>query len=73
MFTDTAFIYLIIKYRKSSQILLQFKIAVFNVNVIYFCDRSCIFSIITPVFSVTWSSEIIIICWFAAQLLLVLN
>ncbi len=29
--------------------------------------RSCIFSIITPVFSVTWSSEIIIICWFAAQ------
>ncbi len=32
-----------------------------------FCDQSCIFSIITPVFSVTWSSEIIIICWFAAQ------
>ncbi len=30
----------------------------------YFCDQSCIFSIITPVFSVTWSSEIIIICWF---------
>ncbi len=29
--------------------------------------RSCIFSIITPVFSVTWSSEIIIICWFTAQ------
>ncbi len=27
----------------------------------------CIFSIITPVFSVTWSSEIIIIYWFAAQ------
>ncbi len=27
----------------------------------------CIFSIITPVFSVTWSSEIILICWFAAQ------
>ncbi len=26
--------------------------------------RSCIFSIITAVFSVTWSSEIIIICWF---------
>ncbi len=36
-------------------------------TVIYFCDQSCIFSIITPVFSVTWSSEIIIICWFAAQ------
>ncbi len=33
----------------------------------YFCDQSCIFSIITPVFSVTWSSEIILICWFAAQ------
>ncbi len=29
--------------------------------------RSCIFSIIPPVFSVTWSSEIIIICGFAAQ------
>ncbi len=29
--------------------------------------RSCIFSIITPDFSVTWSSEIILICWFAAQ------
>ncbi len=29
--------------------------------------RSCIFSIITPVFSVTWSSEIILICWFTAQ------
>ncbi len=26
-----------------------------------------IFSIITPVFSVTWSSEIILIYWFAAQ------
>ncbi len=29
--------------------------------------RSCISSIITPVFCVTWSSEIIIICWFAAR------
>ncbi len=29
--------------------------------------QRCIFSIITPVFSVTWSSEIILICWFAAQ------
>ncbi len=29
--------------------------------------RSWIFRIITPVFSVTWSSEIILICWFAAQ------
>ncbi len=28
--------------------------------------RSWIFSIITPVFSVTWSSEIIRIWWFAA-------
>ncbi len=36
-------------------------------NVIYCCDQSCIFSIITPVFSVTWSSEIIQICWFAVQ------
>ncbi len=29
--------------------------------------QSWIFRIITPVFSVTWSSEIILICWFAAQ------
>ncbi len=29
--------------------------------------QRCIFSIITPVFSVTWSSEIILICWFTAQ------
>ncbi len=36
-------------------------------NNIYFRDQSCIFSIIAPVFSVTWSSEIIIICCFAAE------
>ncbi len=37
--------------------------------------RSCIFSIITPVFSVTWSSEIIIIYWFTAQetILIIIN
>ncbi len=29
--------------------------------------QSYIFSIITSVFSVTWSSEMIQICWFAAQ------
>ncbi len=29
--------------------------------------RSWIFSIITPVFSVTWSSELILIGWFSAQ------
>ncbi len=29
--------------------------------------RSCIFSMITPVFSVTWSSEIILIYWFTDQ------
>ncbi len=33
-------------------------------NVIYFCDQSCIFSIITAVFSVAWSSEISIIFWY---------
>ncbi len=57
--------------------LLQFQITVFHLsmlsNVIYFCDQSCIFSIITPVFSVTWSSEIIKICWFAAQLSVINN
>ncbi len=30
-------------------------------------DQSCIFSIITAVFSVAWSSEIILIFWFTAQ------
>ncbi len=35
----------------------------FYVNILYtIIDCCCIFSIITPVFSVTWSSEIIIIC-----------
>ncbi len=29
--------------------------------------QSWIFSIITPVFSITWSSEIIIISWFGVQ------
>ncbi len=33
----------------------------------YYCDAKLIFSIITPVFSITWSSEIILICWFHAQ------
>ncbi len=59
------------KYCKNSEMLLKFKLAVFCLNIcsniIYFCDQSCIFSIITAVFSVTWSSEIIIIYWFAAQ------
>jgi len=36
-------------------------------NVIYSCDQSWIFSIITPVFSVTWSfrnhSNMLIFCW----------
>ncbi len=35
--------------------------------------RSCIFSIITAVFSVTWSSEIILIWWFAAQQTIIIN
>ncbi len=59
------------KYCKNLKYFFKFQTAVFYVNicydVIYFCDQSCIFSIITPVFSVTWSSEIIIIYWFAAQ------
>ncbi len=37
-------------------------------DIIYICDQSWIFSIITPAFSVTWSSEIILICWFAAYI-----
>ncbi len=56
--------------QKNWEILLQFKITVFMwiYSKMSFISvmRSCIFSIITPVFSVTWSSEIIIICWFAA-------
>ncbi len=58
-------IYLIKKYikkHKYCEILLQCKITSF-----FSVMRSCIFSIITPVFSVTWSSEIILICWFADQ------
>ncbi len=35
-------------------------------DVMYSCDQRWIFSIITHVFSVTWS-EISLICWFAAQ------
>ncbi len=48
-------------YNKNSNVvkLLQFKITVFYViifwNVIYSCDQSWVFSIITSVFSVTWS------------------
>ncbi len=57
--------------KNTVKMLLQLKTSVFYVkmclNVMYFCDQSCIFSIITPVFSVTWSSEIILIYWFAAQ------
>jgi len=38
-----------------------------NLNIIYSCDQSWIFSIITPVFSVTWSfrnhSNMLICCW----------
>ncbi len=73
MFLKEVCIYLILNTVKQPycKILLQCKISVFYVNicwnVIYFCDQSCIFSIITAVFSVTWSSEIIIICWFTAQ------
>ncbi len=33
----------------------------------YFCDAQLYISIITAVFSVTWSSEINLIYWFAAQ------
>ncbi len=37
--------------------------------------QSWILSIITPVFSVTWSSEIIVICWYVAKetFLIVIN
>ncbi len=38
-----------------------------NNTIVKYMMHSWIFSIITPVFSVTWSSEIILICWFAAQ------
>ncbi len=47
--------------------------SIYRYNILY-CKVSfipvmqcCIFIIITPVFSVTWSSEIIIIYWFTAQ------
>ncbi len=47
------------KYIKT---LLQFKIAVFYENLWLISETKAVFSIITAVFSVTWSSEIIIIC-----------
>ncbi len=61
------------KYSKNCEIFLRC-VLYFNIlwNVIYACDQSCIFSIITPVFSVTWSSEIIIIYWLAAQEILLI-
>ncbi len=71
LFTNAAFIW--IKQWKKCNILVQFSMFLYLnrcLNVIYFCDQSCIFSIITPVFSVTWSSENILIYWFDAQLLL---
>ncbi len=34
--------------------------------------KNVIFSIVTPVFSLTWSSEIILIYWFAAQQTLII-
>ncbi len=37
------------------------------INLVYSYDQSWIFSIIPPVFRVTWSSEIILIYWFDAQ------
>ncbi len=52
------------KYCHICEISIRCKTAVLYVNI---CDQSCIFSIITQVFSVTWSSEIIIICKFAAR------
>ncbi len=53
------------------KILLRFQISIFYLNmfsnVIYFCDQSWIVSIITSVFSVTWSfrnhSNMMICCW----------
>jgi len=39
-------------------------------NVIYSCDQNWIFSIITPVFSVTWSFRNqynMMICWYATK------
>ncbi len=54
------------------EILLQVKITIFYFDIYFKCNlflwcQNWVSSIITPVFSGTWSSEIIIICWFAAQ------
>ncbi len=54
-------VFIWLKYSKICNIviLLEIKITVFyfniQLNTIYSCDQSWIFSIITPVFSVTWS------------------
>ncbi len=48
---------------------LQLKINVFYFNIFLSIPlkQGYILSIITTVFNVTWSLEIILICWFAAQ------
>ncbi len=57
--------------QKKSEIFLQFKIACFLCESILNCNlflwSNLYFQHHYSVFSVTWSSEIIIICWFAAQ------
>ncbi len=46
--------------------ILNIYLNVLTYRLLYFCDQSCIFSIITPVFSVTWSfrnhSTLLICC-----------
>ncbi len=57
----------IVKYYFNVKSLFFFTIWIYRKMSFIPVMRSWIFSIITPVFSVTWSSEIILICWFAVQ------
>ncbi len=63
--------------KKKKTVIIWHFITIKNVyfNIFIPVMQSWILSIITPVFSVTWSSEIIVICWYVAKetFLIVIN
>ncbi len=69
MFTMAAFIWIVKSVILSNiiTILNNWFLSEYILKCIDFCDQICIFSIIAPVFSVTWSSDTILICWFTDQ------
>ncbi len=63
MLTMAAFIWS--KYIKNCNIVKFYDNLKYRMSI--FIDLNWVFSIISAIFSVTWSSEIMLICWFAAQ------